>query len=194
MHEGKPIKFDSEPIYLGVTLDRSLSFGPHLKMVCEKVQKRVNLIRKLVGTGWGAGFRTLRTSTLALVFSAAEYAAPVWSHSTHVKYLDAVINVALRTISGAITSTPTVMLPVLAGIPPASIRRDCITLKYAEKSSEPGCLVPQPYVHYPLQRIKRHHFTTQVQHISSLAPWSQTWIEQRWSEEWKRHNTLTQVH
>ena len=73
--EGKRLRFNPQPVYLGVTLDRSLTFGPHLKNVAEKTSKRVNIIRKLTGVNWGANFMTLRTSVLALVYSAAEYAA-----------------------------------------------------------------------------------------------------------------------
>ena len=36
------------------------------------------------GTTWGASAKTLRISTQALVFPAAEYCAPVWSRSPHV--------------------------------------------------------------------------------------------------------------
>lgn len=32
---------------------------------------------KLTGTGWGAGEKTLITAALSLVYSAAEYCAPV---------------------------------------------------------------------------------------------------------------------
>ena len=49
--EGKRLSFDPQPVYLGVTLDRSLTFGPHLKNVAEKTSKRVNIIRKLTGVG-----------------------------------------------------------------------------------------------------------------------------------------------
>ncbi|KAJ3593495.1 hypothetical protein NHX12_005829, partial [Muraenolepis orangiensis] len=62
--------------YLGVRLDRTLSFKQHLEEVKAKVTSRVALIRRLAGTTWGASAKTLRISTQALVFSAAEYCAP----------------------------------------------------------------------------------------------------------------------
>ena len=65
--EAKKLRFDPVPVYLGVTLDRSLTFGPHLKNVANKTSKRVNLITKLCGLKWGASFATLRTSVLALL-------------------------------------------------------------------------------------------------------------------------------
>ena len=103
-------------------IDRSMTFNQHIKKVMEKTRSCVNLIWKLAGTYWGADFNTLRTSTLALVFSTAEYASPAWSQSQHTKKLDAAINDALHTISGSMKPTPTSMLPVLAGIAPPDIR------------------------------------------------------------------------
>ncbi len=113
--------FNPTPKYLGVTLDRSLTFHEHAKATAQKTQSRVSLLKKLVRTGWRADFTTLRTSTLALAFSCAEFAAPVWSHSTHVQKAEVVLNGAMRLISGTLTATPVSNLPVLSGIPPAQL-------------------------------------------------------------------------
>ena len=69
MHKGSKLKFDREPVYLGVTLVK-----PHLQVVANKSRKRVNLIKKLAGSTWGANFTTLRTSTFVRVYSTAETA------------------------------------------------------------------------------------------------------------------------
>jgi len=71
------LQFCSEPKYLGVTLDRSLTYRRHLESLRKKVTSHVTLLRRLVGSGWGAGAMTLRTVTLVLVHSTAEYCAPV---------------------------------------------------------------------------------------------------------------------
>ena len=104
--DGTNVRHDPNPKYLGVTLDRSLTFKPHIQQVAAKTAARVNLLKRLAGTGWGANFTTLRTSTLALAYSTAEYAAPAWSHSSHTACIDVVLNTAMRLISGALPSTP----------------------------------------------------------------------------------------
>ena len=183
---GAALRFEPTPTYLGVMLDRSLTFGPHLQMVAVKASKRVNLIRKLAGSNWGAGFTTLRTSTLALVYSAAEYAAPVWSHSRHTSTVNIVLNDALRLISGTMAPTPTAMLPILAGIPPADIRRDHLVLRHAEKAHQHNSLVPSIPDNAPPQRIRRDHFATRANMLHSCAPLSPAWVQERWKEEWER--------
>lgn len=57
-------------------------------MVTQKLKTKNNLITKFTGTSWGAGAETLRTAALSLVYSTAEYCAPVWIHSAHAKKID----------------------------------------------------------------------------------------------------------
>jgi len=95
----KTLPFCSEPKYLGVTLDRSLTYRRHLESLCKKLTSRVALLRRLAGSGWGAGATMLRTATLALVHSTAEYYAPVWCRSAHTRLIDPTINDTLRTVT-----------------------------------------------------------------------------------------------
>ena len=130
--DNKRLVFQQAPKYLGVRLDRMLNFKQHLEEVAGKVTSRVALIRRLVGTTWGASAKILRISTLALVFPAAEYCAPVWSRSPHVKNVDVAMNSSLRTISGCLKPTPVFLVLVL--IAPAGLRRKAATLALAGKA------------------------------------------------------------
>ena len=86
-----------------------------------KLSSRVTLLRRLVGSRWGAGAKTLRTATFSLVYSAAEYCAPVWCRSAYTRLIDSVLNDALRMVTGCLRPTPTDHLPVLSGIQPAEL-------------------------------------------------------------------------
>ena len=111
--------------YLGVTLDRSLTYTKPLSQISMKVNARCNLLRRLAGTKWGAHFDVLQTSTTPLAIARAEYCSPVWCRSAHTHRLDATLNNSLRLVSGCIRSTPTFMLPVVSGImPPAETNND----------------------------------------------------------------------
>ena len=73
------------PVYLGVIVDRTLSYKAHIEETKMKVGTRNNIIRKLRTSKWVATPTTFRSSALALCYSAAEYACPVWERSTHAK-------------------------------------------------------------------------------------------------------------
>ena len=68
---GEVLVHDFAPKYLGVTLDRSLTYRKHTENVRDKVKSRCNIISKLAGTDWGAPAPVLRTSAIALVYSVA---------------------------------------------------------------------------------------------------------------------------
>ena len=88
-----------------------------------------------MGSGWGAGAKTLRIATLSLVYSTAEYCAPIWCRSAHTRLIDSVLNDALRIVTGCLRITPTDHLPVLSGIQPTELRRMGATLSLAYRGS-----------------------------------------------------------
>ncbi|NEO82313.1 reverse transcriptase domain-containing protein [Moorena sp. SIO4G3] len=121
------------PVYLGVTLDRTLSFKEHTRKVKEKLSSRNNLLGKLANSSWGADPKTLKQTALALCYSTAEYCAPVWGRSCHAHTVDPELNKACRTITGALKPTPLPSLYRLAGIAPPTIRRNTLTKSERDK-------------------------------------------------------------
>jgi len=122
-------------------LDRSLTYRRHLESLRKKLTSRVALLNRLDDSGWGAGATTLRTATLALVHSTAEYCAPVWYRSAHTRLIDPTINDALRIVTGCLRPTPAENLPIPAGIQPAELHRRGATLSLARRAMEPGHLL-----------------------------------------------------
>jgi len=90
--DGKTIEFEPNPTYLGMKLDRSLTFKPHLTSVRQKVLSCCARLNRLAGTGLCAFVSMLRTSSLALVYPAAEYCSPAWSRSRNTKEADMATN------------------------------------------------------------------------------------------------------
>jgi len=132
---GKPLGNTEHPVYLGVTLDRTLTFKEQCKKTKMKVEARNNLIRKLAGSKWGATPNTIRTTGLALCFSAGEYACPVWNQSKHTKHVDTALNETCRIITGCLKPTPLKYIYPLAGIVPPRIRRHAATCIERTKQS-----------------------------------------------------------
>ena len=103
-------------MYLGVTLDRSLTFRQHIEKLKNKITSRVPLVKQHAYLNWGACFDVLRISTISLILAPAEYCSPVWNQSSHVNKLNIPFNEAFRTISGCIKPARVNFLPFLAGV------------------------------------------------------------------------------
>ena len=194
---GESLPFHTEPKYLGVTLDRSLTFRQHLNSLRKKLTSRVALVRRLAGSGWGSRADTLRTAVLALVYSTAEYCAPAWCRSAHTSLIVKTINDALRIVTGCLRPTPTEYLPILSGIQPAELRRRGATLSLACRA-----LKPHHLLHHKLaisasterQRLKsRHPFVPAAHELLKKSSDSDIsaahWSDYAWSTEWQNKNT-----
>ena len=178
--DGATLPTDQNPKYLGVTLDRQLTYRKHLEGTARKIGKRNCLLRKLAGTTWGASQTLLRTSTLALCYSVAEYCAPVWMRSSHTKLVDVKLRDSMRIVTGCLKSTPTQWLPVMSAIAPPDMRREECNQKWilrAEQENET-----------PLQRIIKDAPTSSK--LKSRSPFYLSKKEnydmyESWREEWK---------
>ena len=194
---GKLLPFSNTPKYVGITLDRSLTYRRHLESLRKKLSTRVSLIRRLAGTTWGAGASVLRTATLALVHSTAEYCAPVWCRSAHTRLIDPFINNALRIATGGLHPTPTDYLTVLAGIPPAEFRRRQATPTLACRALKPNHLLRHKIISPELRQSRRlksrHPFVPAARELLSnlnqLDIRAADCAEHSWRSEWNNCNT-----
>lgn len=133
--KGIPLEHCPNPRYLGVTLDRALTFKRHCLNTKLKVSGRNNIVRKLTSSNWGAKPGVLKASALALCHSAGEYACPVWYSSAHAKQVDVALNETSRIITGCLKPTPLSKIHHLAGIAPPAIRREAAALKERSKAA-----------------------------------------------------------
>jgi len=158
--ENKELKNTKYPVYLGVTLDRTLSFKENTRKLKEKVASRNNLLRKLANTKWGTDPNTLKTTAVALCFSTAEYCAPVWARSCHASAVDTELNQACGIITGNLKSTPLPAVHRMASIAPPAIRRNALTKQERDKQLN-DCRHPLYGHQQVLQRLKsRKSFVT----------------------------------
>lgn len=187
------LPFSKVPTYLGVKLDRSLTYRTHLEHLRGKVQARTALLRRLAGTSWGANTRALRTSAVALVHAPAEYCAAAWGRSAHTKLVDVPINNCLRTITGCLQPTPTDSLPILAGIMPAQLRRQRAILSLSHRAERSGHLLHETISKTPPpQRLKsRKTFQRAAQDLLATSDGlsSRQWAYEKWEEDWSRSSS-----
>ena len=138
------LKHGPLPVYLGASLDRTLTYRNRLKKTSEKVRTRSSLFNKLAGRIWEANTKTLRSSALPLCYFAAAYCAPVWCGSSHTKLVDIQLNSVMQITSGTLRSTTLPWVPILCNIAPTRIREFFMQLRH------PGVSIPQ---------MKLIHFT-----------------------------------
>ena len=159
----------------------------------KKLSSRVTLLRRRVGSGWGAGAKTLRIATLSLVYSSAEYCAPVWCRSAHTRLIDSVLNDPFRTVTGCLRPTPTDHLPVLSGIQPAELRRLGATIILAHRGSlDPdhilyGLLSESSDTHQVILRSRRPFVPAARNLLDNLARFgisASEWTNHKWNAEY----------
>ena len=132
-----------------------------------KVIARNSIIRKFLNSNGGAS--TLRPTCLALCYSAAEYACPVWARSTHARKLNPALHDCCRIISGCLKPTNLDNVNLLAGSPPPHIRRT--VPRRMERTRQTTDAIHQLFHHQPaVSRLKsQKSFVRTVTPLDSSA-------------------------
>ncbi len=107
----------SQPKFLGVTIDRALSFGPHFVTVVPKASNRCRVLTSLT---WGWRKDQLLKVYRALYPSVTNYGVPAWKPClalTRLDQLERRQNRALRIITGQLKITPVEAFRMEAGVP-----------------------------------------------------------------------------
>ena len=107
--EGKLLKVDKHPTFLGVTYDGKLVFSEQCNKVVEKAKRRVNLLRALAGRDWGWNRELLKTTYVTNVRAVLLYGAVAWTpwlSRVQWEKLEAVQREAARVITGLMASSP----------------------------------------------------------------------------------------
>jgi ribonuclease HI len=144
--------------YLGVTLDKRLTWTPHINTMQGKAVKRMAVMKKLAGTRWGANTRILTQVYTGSVRPHMEYASNAWSTAaqSNSENLNKVQNASMRLITGAMKTTPIAEMEKMTGLLSLQERRDEKLLRQSEKMKR----LPTHPLHSRLQdltknRIKR---------------------------------------
>ena len=75
---GFHLLFNPTPKFLGVTFDRTLSFGAHVQSLCSKFYPRHKALRSIATASWGPTKESLSLLYKAFVHPVLTYASPGW--------------------------------------------------------------------------------------------------------------------
>ena len=132
---GQEIHQQDTPTYLGVKLDRKLTWSPHISTMHSKGLRKMALMKKLAGTKWGANMKLLTQVYTATVRPHMEYASSAWSSAakTNLDQLTKTQNAGLRIITGGMKTTPISELQRTTGLLSLGERREEKLLRQSEK-------------------------------------------------------------
>mgnify|MGYP000498274895 CR=1 FL=1 len=107
--KGIPLPVEPTLHVLGVTLDRGMTFRPHVQSVSARARSRLGVLRAVTGTSFGNSKESVAALYKQYVRPVMEYACPVWTPGlaqTHHNTLQRTQNAALRIATGSTRSTP----------------------------------------------------------------------------------------
>ena len=134
---GFPLFFNPTPKFLGVTFDRTLSFGAHVQSLCSKFYPRHKALRSIATASWGPTKESLSLLYKAFVRPVLTYASPGWFPflcNTATNHLEVLHRAACRVITGCLSSTPSSLLLLEAQLPPLKLTLEHQTLNSFERA------------------------------------------------------------
>ena len=178
------LKIDNEelpqqetPTYLGVKLDRKLTWTPYINSMEAKARKKMGIMKKLAGTKWGANSRILKQVYTGAVRPHLEYGATSFGTAakTNTAKLDKVQNSSMRIITGAMKSTPIIAMETATNLHSLNDRRCEKSIRQAEKMKRiPSHPLKQKLSEPTKNRLKRqspnHLLKKNVQDLPDILP------------------------
>ena len=122
----------------------TLTWNSHINMIKAECNARLNIMRALSGTSWGAGRDTLLKIYVTMIRSKLSYGSQALLSAcpTNLKKLEIIQNAALRIATGAWRNTTIEALQVEANILPLEIYLETQNLKYYFKLKSLGITHP----------------------------------------------------
>ena len=133
--KGENLPIQETPTYLGVKLDRRLTWSPQITVMENKGIRKMAVMKKLSGTSWGSNSKILTQVYTGSVRPHLEYGATSWGTAakTNTSRLTKVQNSGLRIITGALKTTPIETMEKTARLQSLEERRSEKNLRQAEK-------------------------------------------------------------
>jgi retron-type reverse transcriptase len=99
-YNGKALKHDPNPKFLGCTLDRGLTMNKHIEIMRERTARRINMLKAIGGKDWGAKPKLKWTFFKTLIRPIIDYVpfVPLVCSKSSYQKLESIQNRAIRNI------------------------------------------------------------------------------------------------
>lgn len=141
----EPVEFVQTHSFLGMKLDSpKLLWKEHIQYLRDSCVPRLNIMKSLSNNHWGADREVLLKFYQAVIRSKLDYGAIFYctAAKTQLEKLDKIQNNALRIALGARRTSPVASLEAESNVPPLSIHRELVQIKYYCRTVELPINVP----------------------------------------------------
>ena len=123
--DGKLLKWSNQTKYLGITIDRKLSFHSHMQNKIAMAKKKLMILRHVFDQTWGPHPKITRWAYTGIVRPALTYGSIVWACKTKSAKMQAEFKklqrLALIQVAKVRPSTPTTALEIIYNVPPLDL-------------------------------------------------------------------------
>lgn len=125
-HNCPPIPYSEEVTYLGIKLDRKLSWIPHLQCTIAKARRALWACRSMAGANWGTSPKMMLYIYSTMIRPIITYGCFIWwpviTLNIGVDLCTKMQRTASLMITGCIKSCPTVPMEALIGLTPLHLQ------------------------------------------------------------------------
>lgn len=131
----RPLQYENGLKFLGLLLDKKLTWGLHLDKLASRVKSSLNILRLLSNTKWGSDHDVLKTILLTKVRGLIDYGSPVYcsARPTRLRKIERLFNYGVRLVTGALRTSPLSHLYHQSMVTPLTFRREHLLCNYVAK-------------------------------------------------------------
>ena len=129
------IEFVQNYKFLGMTIDRGVTWGPHIEQMKQRCESDIQLLRIISAQKWGADYLTLRKLYISLIQSKISYGLPIYStaRDSHLDKLKTIQTTSCRIILGAFRPTRSEHMLTTANIMPIKLLSKLLLCNYTSR-------------------------------------------------------------
>ncbi len=129
---GNRITTENSAKYLGMIFDDKLRWRDHIYQLKQSCTKRLNIIRRLAHTSFGADTTSLINLYKTTIQSKLDYGVTAYQNANQslLRSLNTIQHTALRLASGAFRTTPSISILADLGEMPLSYRQQLLSASY----------------------------------------------------------------